>query len=74
MSDENYGLTIPEGIAYQTMTSGDINDTCESKPHFDVVRQKLRDKVLDGSADLADRLAAQQTLRLSYNERLPIRD
>jgi hypothetical protein len=74
MGEENYGLTIPEGIAFQTMTSGDANDTCETKPHFDVVRQKLRDKVLDGSADLADRLAAQQTLRLSYNERLPIPD
>jgi hypothetical protein len=42
MSEEKYGLTTPEGIAFQTMTSGDVNDTCESKPHFNVVREKLR--------------------------------
>jgi hypothetical protein len=27
MSDEDYGLTIAEGIAFQTMTSGDPNST-----------------------------------------------
>jgi hypothetical protein len=27
MSEDNYGLTIPEGIVFQTMTSGDPNST-----------------------------------------------
>jgi hypothetical protein len=67
--DEEYGLTIPEGISFQTMTSGDPNSTA---PQPDTIREILRAKVKDPSADMADRQAAQQVLRLSYNERLEI--
>jgi hypothetical protein len=69
MSDDNYGLTIPEGIAFQTLTSGDVNDTCESKPHFNVVREKLRAAARDPDLPETERQAAREVLRLSYNER-----
>jgi hypothetical protein len=67
MSEENYGLTIPEGISFQTMTSGDVNDTCESKPHF--VREKLRAAARNPDLPEEERQAAREVLRLSYNER-----
>ena len=69
MSDEDYGLTIPEGIAFQTMTSGDVNDTCESKPHFNVIREKLRAAARNPDLPEEERQAAREVLRLSYNER-----
>jgi hypothetical protein len=71
MSDENHGLTIPEGIAFQTMTSGDPNSTT-SQPN--VIRDILRAKVMDETADMVDRQSAAEVLGLSYNERRPIRD
>jgi len=69
MSEESYGLTIPEGIAYQTMTSGDRNDTCESLPHVNVVREKLRAAARNPDLPEVERQAAREVLRLSYNER-----
>jgi hypothetical protein len=69
MSDDNYGLTIPEGIAFQTMTSGDVNDTCETKPHVNVVREKLRAAARNPDLPEEERQAAREVLRLSYNER-----
>jgi hypothetical protein len=71
MSEENYGLTIPEGIAFQTMTSGDPNSTA---PQPNVIRDILRAKVMDKTADIVDRQSAAEVLRLSFNERLPIPD
>jgi hypothetical protein len=70
MSDDNYGLTIPEGIAFQTMTSGDRNDTCESLPHFNVVREKLRAAANNPELPEVERQAAREVLRLSFNERV----
>jgi hypothetical protein len=69
MSDDNYGLTLPEGIAFQTMTSGDRNDTCESKPHVNVVKEKLRAAVRNPDLPEVERQAAREVLRLSFNER-----
>ena len=70
MSDEDYGLTIPEGISFETMTSGDRNDTAESLPHVNVVRERLRAAANNSALPEADRNAAREVLRLSYNERL----
>lgn len=66
--DEDYGLTIPEGISFQTMTSGDRNDTAETMPHFDMIKETLKKKARDPLATLEDRLAAQTSLRLTYRE------
>jgi hypothetical protein len=68
MSDD-YGTVIPEGLSFQTMTSGDINDTCESKPHVNVVREKLRAAANNSELPEAERQAAREVLRLSFNER-----
>jgi hypothetical protein len=54
--DEDYGLTIPEGISFQTMTSGDPNSTA---PQPDTIREILRAKIKDPSADMADRQVTQ---------------
>jgi hypothetical protein len=49
--------------------SGDPNSTA---PHVDTIREILRAKVKDPSADMADRQAARQVLRLTYNERVEL--
>jgi len=67
--DEEYGLTIPEGVAFVTLHHGDKNDTCETLPHVNVVREKLRAAANNPDLPEADRNAAREVLRLSYNER-----
>jgi hypothetical protein len=48
--------------------SGDPSDTCQSIPHKDVVREKLRAGAKDENADPADREAARQALKIMYRE------
>ncbi len=67
---EDYGTTVPEAIGIQTMHHGDRNDTCESLPHVNVVRERLRAAANNPELPEADRQAAREVLRLSYNERL----
>jgi hypothetical protein len=60
---------IPPPIGIQTVHHGDINDTCESKPHVNVVREKLRAAARNPDLPEEERQAAREVLRLSYNER-----
>jgi hypothetical protein len=61
---------IPALASFQTMHHGGVNDTCESKPHFNVVREKLRAAANNPELPEEERQAAKEVLRLSYNERL----
>jgi hypothetical protein len=70
MSDD-YGTIVPEAIGIQTVHHGDPNSTA---PHPDTIREILRAKVLDKTADLVDRQSAAEVLRLSFNERVAIPD
>jgi hypothetical protein len=56
------GDWIGAGIA------ADPNDTCQTIPHKDVVREKLRAGAKDEQADPADREAARQALKIMYRE------
>ena len=46
----------------------DPNDTCQTIPHTDVVREKLRAGAKDEQADPADREAARLALKIMYRE------
>jgi hypothetical protein len=69
--DESYGLQVPPPIGIQTIHHGDPNSTA---PQPNVIRDILRAKVLDKTADLVDRQSAAEVLRLSFNERVAIPD
>ena len=67
MSDEMYCYE-PSGFP---TVSGDPNSTA---PQPNVIRDILRAKVLDKTADPVDRKNAAEVLRLSFNEKVAIPD
>ena len=56
------GDWIGAGIA------ADPNDTVETIPHGDIIREKLRAAAKDEKADPADSEAARQALKIMYRE------
>jgi hypothetical protein len=65
----NYELEIPPPVGIRTVHHGDVNDTCETKPHVNVVREKLRAAANNPELPEVERQAAREVLRLSFNER-----
>jgi hypothetical protein len=70
VNDDDYGQEILFPIGIVTMHHGDKNDTCETLPHISVVRERLRAAANNPDLPGADRQAAREVLRLSYNERV----
>jgi hypothetical protein len=48
----------------------DPNDTCQTIPHTDIVRERLRAGAKDEKVDPADREAARQALKIMYREQI----
>jgi hypothetical protein len=53
---------VPRGI------TADPNDTCQTIPHTDVIRERLRAGAKDEKASPEDRAAATVALRVMYRE------
>lgn len=62
-------LEMPPPIGIRTVHHGDVNDTCESLPHVNVVRDRLRVATSNPDLPEEERRATHEVLRLSYNER-----